>query len=504
MMGSFFIGATGMKTHTQGLNTVSNNISNANTVGYKQQQVVFQDLFSQDLPIGATGSQGPNQAGMGVQLGSVRTIFSQGSFEPGNSVTDLAIGGKGFFQVTSGDKVHYTRAGNFRFTADGLLNDPSGFTLMGVRLPSKDTSIGNNLEPIQVNFNDPTVAKSPSKMSTALNAVINLGDSTDKTQSPTNPYFSMLENWNGTATPSLSSQSYSYSQPLRVYDEQGNPHDLTVYFDGAPATSSNNKVFEYVVAMNPSEDGSAAAGTKAAGLLMSGTMTFSRSGDLMDMTAFTPSGPATKELNSWQPAPLVNGLPQFSANFVGTSSAQPLTLDFGIKGQQNVWSGAPASAAAIGNNPGMLPSIMPTKTASGNSTAREGSSSTRKYSQDGFPQGDLLDITITSEGTVQGKYSNNELVDFYKIPLARFTSEDGLRREGDNHYSATLESGQVEFGMPGTSNFGKLSVNQLETSNVDMSREMVNMIIIQRGFQMNSKSVTTADAMLQKALELKR
>lgn len=502
MMGSLFIGATGMKTHSTGLGTVSNNIANANTIGYKQQQVVFQDLFSQDLAIGATGSQGPNQAGMGAQVGSVRTIFTQGAFEPGNSVTDLAIGGKGFFQVTSEDKVHYTRAGNFRFTQDGFLNDPSGFTLMGSRISNNPNIKKETLEPIQLDFNDPTVAKSPAKTSTALNAVVNLGDSTDKTQSEANPYFALLESWKGNGTPPISTSNYSYAQPMRVYDQQGNSHDITVYFDGAPS-STGSKTFEYLVAMNPSEDGSAASGTDSAGLLMSGTMTFSSNGELKNMTAFTPTGSATKDLNAWQPAPLVNGLPQFSANFVG-AGIQPLTLDFGIKSQQNMWAGAPASAAAIGTDIGKLPSMMPIQTSSGNSTARNGSSSTRRYSQDGYPQGDLVDITITSEGKLQGKYSNSQVVDFYNIPLARFTSEDGLRREGNNHYSATLDSGGPEFGLPGTSNYGKLSVNQLETSNVDMSREMVNMIIIQRGFQMNSKSVTTADTMLQKALELKR
>ncbi len=504
MMGSLYSGATGMKTHGQGLNAVSNNIANVNTVGYKQQSVVFQDLISQNLAAGSAIGQGPNQVGTGVQLGSVRTIHTQGAFEPGNAITDLAIGGKGFFQVTSGDKTHYTRAGNFRFDAEGYLKDPSGFSLMGMKLPNDAQVNEQNLEAIRIDFTDPAVAKSPSKTSTALNAVVNLGDNTDKSQSEVNPYFGMLESWNGTATPPIQTSGYSYSQPLRVYDESGQSHDLTVYFDGAPSSSPGMQVFEYVIAMPPYEDGSAAAGTAAAGLLMSGTMSFSRTGELMDMTAFTPTGAATKDLNAWTPAPIVNGLPQFNANFIGTSGNQPLTIDFGIKTGQSTWGNAPQSAAAVGNDSSKLPSMMPTEKSSSNSTARKGSSSTRSYAQDGYPQGDLMDITVNPEGVLQGRYSNSETIDLYQVPLARFTSEDGLRREGSNHYSATLDSGDVEFGIPGTSNLGSVIANQLESSNVDMSREMVNMIILQRGFQMNSKSVTVADTMLQKALELKR
>ena len=95
-------------------------------------------------------------------------------------------------------------------------------------------------------------------------------------------------------------------------------------------------------------------------------------------------------------------------------------------------------------------------------------------------------------------------MELYRIPLYRITSQDGLRREGGNRYSASLESGEAQEGIPGTENFGTLSEYSLEQSNVDYAREFTNMIIVQRGFQMNSKVVTTSDQMLQKALELKR
>jgi flagellar hook protein FlgE len=105
---------------------------------------------------------------------------------------------------------------------------------------------------------------------------------------------------------------------------------------------------------------------------------------------------------------------------------------------------------------------------------------------------------------MSGKFSNGQVVDLYQIPLFRFTSEFGLRREGGNHFSATRESGEAQEGTAKTENFGSVAASTLEMSNVDASREFVNMIITQRGFQSQSKVVTTADTMLQKALELKR
>lgn len=506
MMSSLYIGATGMKTHGSGLSVVSNNMSNVSTIGYKQQSVVFEDLFSQNLAIGATGSQGFNQMGLGASAGPTRTIFTEGSYEPGSSATDLAITGGGYFQVTSNEKTHYTRAGNFRFKPDGSLQDPSGFTLTGEKMEN-GVSTGT-LEPIHIDFQNEGITSVHARMSSQLKAVLNIGSSSDLSTDATDPYFSLQQGWNGTMTPPLSGTAYTSAQPMTVYDSEGTQHELMLYLDGAPSLSNGKQVYEYVIGMNPEEDGSVAAGTEGAGLLMAGTLTFSASGQLEDMSAFVPGTGGGKDLASWTPASLVDGVPQFTARFAGVEGSleeQPLTLDLGIQSQESVWTSVPASAAEVGLAEAGLPSLGTTTKGTVNSTAFDGTTSRLvSYNQDGVGEGSLVDISVTENGLVQAQYSNSETVDLYRIPLFRFTSEDGLERAGSNHYVATEDVGQIEYGEAGTENWGAIVAEQLETSNVDMSREMVNMIVIQRGFQMNSKSVVTADSMLQKAIELKR
>lgn len=493
MNSSLYIGASGMKALGEGMNVVSNNIANSSTLGYKQQSIQFSDLmYSTQAGMGnwwnsQTDSRvALGQMGHGVQVDSVRTLFTEGGYETSNTLTDMSIAGKGFFEVTNPDgQKLYTRAGNFRFDNQGILKNPEGSALTGLQR-NPDGSTGPP-GPIQI---DP-YALNPPKTTSTMQIGLNLGFSDDKSTSSTDPYFGLVGQWDGTASPPLQGADYGYSQSLTVFDAAGNPHEVTAYFDGAPSNTSN-KVMEFVIGTSPGDP----MGADSDGLLMSGTLTFDSKGQLVDMTAFTPNG-STKDLTNWTAAPLSGGLPQFDLN------GQKITLDLGVKSGSS-WGNVPANAAAVGTDQGALPSIRPLEPSIDACTAYAGSSSTKKYQQDGFGEGSLSSMSINKNGEVIASYTNGQNATLYEIPLCRFTSEDGLRREGGNMFSATPESGQMDMGRAGTENFGPVISNSLELSNVDMAREMVNMIVTQRGFQSNSKAVTTADAMLQKAMELKR
>jgi flagellar hook protein FlgE len=204
------------------------------------------------------------------------------------------------------------------------------------------------------------------------------------------------------------------------------------------------------------------------------------------------------DLANWRPAELTDGLPQFSLD------GQAVSLDLGIRASGG-WQHPPDSAEDVGTRQGSLPSRGEITSRADATTALGSFSSLNRLHQDGYAQGMLMDINITAKGVVVGIYSNGQDLELYQIPLCRFTSEDGLRHEGHNLHSAwPNRTGPMEMGVPGTENYGAVMAHHIEGSNVELSREMVLMIMMQRGFQMNSKSITTADTMLQRAIELKR
>ena len=506
MMQGLYSGASGLRAHSAGMSSVAQNLANVGTVGYKQQSTLFDDMMYQTTrAAGATTQAGDSipvghQTGMGVRLAATRTLFTDGSYEQGNSFTDLAITGKGFFQVSDGENVYYTRAGNFRFDAEGTLRSADGKSVTGLALGEDGQPVGG-LAPIEIDFGAEGVTQSPPRATTSLTALMNLNVTNDSVSDPDNPYFSLLKSWNGGQTPPLTATDYK--QPLRVYDSQGTARDLTVYFDAAPG-ANGQKVVEFVVAMDPAADGRAAAqGSEGAGLLMAGTLTFSSSGELTNMSAFTPGSGDLKDLNNWTAAPLVNGTPQLSLAFADREP-QTVALNRGLTAGSDAWENMPASAAGVGTSISSLPGMSSPSHGTQQTSNLPVASSLISSRQDGYPTGELSDVQVEENGDIVATYSNGQTKSLYRIPVFRFASEDGLRHEGNNLYSAGEEAGNVEYGEAGTENYGTIMGGYLETSNVDMSREMTNMIITQRGFQSNSKTITTLDAMIQKALELKR
>ena len=496
---SLYIGATGMKGLAEGMNVTTNNLANVSTIGYKQQGILFSDIFyaeqggmgnwwnAQDNSRVALG-----QVGMGLQVESVRTLFGQGALESSNTVTDMAISGKGFFQVTDGVDLYYTRAGDFRPDREGVLRTPSGLALNGYKY-NADGSKGG-LQQITID----KFATMPSKSTTSVDMRFNLGLETPSSTDAANPYFSLLNTYDANASPPLSNLAYGYAQSITLYGENGNQQQATIYFDAAPSDRPGS-VVQYLISTGntPRDENGIAPGT---GALMTGTLTFDAKGQLTDMTAFTPSAEGSKDLADWVPSALSDGgLPQMTVNGVAT------TVNLGISAAGG-WQNAPANAATVGASQNALGGMGQDATVAVDATTNYKGSSpvTRRNNQNGYPEGFLSNISISANGDVVGLFSNNQSMDLWQIPVCRFTSEDGLRREGHNMFGATPDAGQMEMGEAGTENYGTIRAYNIENSNVDVATEMANMIITQRGFQSNSKVVTTADQMLQKAVELKR
>jgi len=550
---SLYQGITGLQAHSEKISVIGNNLANVSTVGFKGARMHFEDVMSQDTYTSA----GVAQVGRGVRVAAIYSDFAQGSFESTTESTDLAIGGSGFFTVKpqNTDNTYYTRAGNFRFDKDGYLTDPHGYVLQGWAMVKASTAAATGATTSTANVNTFSITgsptdirinnfQSPPEATSNISVITNLDpNNASKSNSSTDPYFAMFNNWDGTATTPLASTAYGYSSTLKVYDAVGAAHNLTVYYDQVTLSNAGgNTVWEYMVTSTPSEDGRILSGangtltsvnaTSAAGVLMIGTMTF-RAGALVSESAYTlKSNGGTlgmKNLTSWQLADFsTGGYPLITPNFIQASNASistatnatPIAVNFGIRNTDLTsngsgilgWSQAKGTlgntAAAVGpmiSNVGWVPGFKsPVIDAMTTQSYDTGGSSTLFQSQDGYTAGFLQSISVSREGILTGRYSNGQVLDLYSLTLTSFTNQWGLRREGGNLFSETRESGPALTGEANSPGKGTIASSTLEQSNVDMGSEFVQMITAQRGFQANTKVITTADSMLGEIIAMKR
>ena len=507
MMSSLYIGTTGMKTLAENMGVISNNLANVNTVAYKKTKMEFQDLMSQLQMSRSNMITNMSQVGMGANTLLNRTNFCNGSMETGSAVTDIGIQGIGFFGVqNNAGVIEYTRAGNFRFDKDGKLLDPEGWNLLGYKITNGVAS--NTPVPISLDLSSATgFGKMAPQSSSVITNILQLGNIENRHVDPANPFFGLAASYDATASPPLGPSSYSYSQPLDFYDANGTLHQLTMYVDYAD-TNGGRTAMEYVIAMPPEIVKDPVTGLpvlpteKGAGLFMAGTLTFDSTGVIQNITAFTP-GADPADLSGWTTAPTSNGFPVIPVALPGGGS-QSISLDLGFA-QPNGPAVPVATAAELVADANTIFGIAPGGKHNPSSTTMRSSTNGSLYQHtDGFPEGELRSLEITREGKVVANYTNSQSIDLYTIPLYRFTSQDGLIKQGSNHYAASPEAGNISHGVPGSENYGSLTPWSLETSNVDYANEFAELIITQRGFQANSKVITTSDAMLQKAVEIKR
>lgn len=522
--GSMYTGISGMQTASQGMSVVSNNLSNVNTVGYKGSKVTFEDTFYTAV----NSSAGVSQVGTGVTVSNIYGDFSQGAYEDSTSATDLAIGGKGYFQLVNpvSGNTYYTRAGDFSFDDEGYLTNSSGYRVQGWRTETDASGAVNAVGSITDIHIDSY--QSPPAATTSLFMGLNLDlDGDDNCTSTTgNIFFSMLESWDGTQDPPLGDSLYEYQATITVYDGNGSSHDLTVYFDQVENADGDN-IWEYIVTCDPSEDGRVIDGqevgdTSAAGLLMAGTMTFQDGGKLSAITAYTLKSTASgdlTDLSNWTLADMdEDGMPVFTGNFTGAdgadatdqSNASSIAISFGLSSSDVSGSGwnakaqAASNAGMIGSNASALGNLAEAELGSSATTSHDNSSSTLSASQDGYASGFLQNISVNNDGVIQATYSNGQIEDLYVLVLANFANEDGLKREGGSLFSQTRDSGEALTGTANSGSLGTIAANSLEQSNVDMATELVRMITYQRAYDASSKIISTADTMMSTIIATKR
>lgn len=508
---SLFSGISGLNTNGNAMSVIGDNISNVNTIGFKSSRTTFQDVLAQSVATAA----GSAQIGRGTTMSSIDTLFQQGSFESTSNATDLAIGGAGYFIVRQPSTTtdYYTRAGQFRFDRDGNFTNPSGYIGQGWQLDSEGNSIGTIQDIVLHEFT------SPPQETTSMTSITNLNSA------DTGASLSLFGTWNGTAAEPIADASYNYQSSMRVFDALGNAHDLTIYFDKINPTDTTNEYYngftdvnernnswEYTICSSPAEDQRAAfAASTARGVLMRGTVSYNTSGALSNVSSFVYDGSGDPTLAAnWSRATFdAAGYPQFSAEF-SAGVPQLVAVEQGLRNSDRLGGGAAdgwttggaASVAAIAG--GNIPRFAGMEPQATTSTQYASSPTTIYQSQDGYGTGFLENVSVDTSGVMVGHYSNGQILNLYQVALAKFNNEQGLSKIGGNLWSSSRASGPAITDRPGNNGLGSIAPNSLEQSNVDLASEFVRMITTQRGFQANSRIITTVDSLLQELINLTR
>lgn len=460
---ALYSGVSGLNTNSQAMSVIGNNLANTNTIGFKGARTVFSDLLSSSI----NGSGGKSQVGRGVNVSKVDNIYSQGTFESTESGLDVAIEGDSFFMLSEpGDNsIYYSRAGAFRFDENGFLVSPEGLVVQGKQY---DKGTGELIagDPSDIQVTDTGLIKAFASTEMVLNTNLDASES-----APTADF--------DHSDPT----TFNYSSSTEVFDSLGNPHLVTTYFRRLPTIPGTPLIPEVIadplavppIIGSPEIPAVPASQERTWDYYFSYTDGTGAEIDLNAGPPVTPSG----QLNFREDGTLPN-----AANDP-LQPADPEVANLIIPDWLN------------GSLPGQEIQVTI------DTTQFNSASSVISQNQNGFGAGNLTGVNIDSEGAVVASYSNGEQIKIAHITLAKFNNPNGLKAAGTNLYVANEESGAARIGIPGPE-LGKIFTNSLEQSNVDMGAEFVRMITVQRGFQANSKIITTVDELLGELINLKR
>lgn len=473
MLRSLFTGISGLSVHQMMLDVTSNNIANVNTTGFKSASTRFEDTFSQLVRSGAAprlnerGGMNPAQVGLGVKLQSITNNFTGGAAQNTGRNLDTMINGDGFFVLkkTNGTQV-YTRNGSFGLDAQGQVVAADGSFVQGWKADDKGAinasgQPGNIILPLTE-----TMKAAPTKK-------IIFAGNMPADQKLNNPSKSKDDTDN----------AFSRTQVRRVFDDKGNPHDILMKFVrtdyNVDGIGSNWGVAFYDLdAYNQvSENKKESARIKTEG---SDTVNFPEKGTALigDMIKVTFD----------------------SQGKISAADKEKLkAVKFGI------------SAFTVTDNNGVK------EAKAGDSLAKEkvtvdmsqltgfgGVNNFAVSQSDGNAAGTLTGFGVEADGTIRGTFSNGDTRALAKIATASFSNPLGLEKAGASYFVESGNSGQPQIGEPGSGTRGTMTGGAIEMSNVDLAAEFTNLILSQRGFQANSRVITTSDEILQELVNMKR
>jgi flagellar hook protein FlgE len=532
---SLFIGVTGLEAYQNQIDTISNNIANVGTTGFKGQSVNFQDMIYQaqsfaTAPTQTTGGINGQDAGLGVKIGSIDTNFAQGGLTTTGVNTNLAMNGDGFFVLrkpNGNGTPLYTRNGDFSLNSNGLLYDGSNGMAVQGYLADKNGNITQTGTPGDITI---PLGLQSQAVGTGLNGKLKFGNTGDQVFDVSLGGNLDQSQWikeaqGLQAAPPAAGTGSPYTISTTIYDSLGNAHlaQITYTPDAAGAAAGP-----------PAANGLPNQVADSSGVLHNAASRWKVSVSFADGTSFdaiqTPGsiaagGVVTPAVTTAAPVSTGDvGFAYFDQNgqYINTSSIEGAAAGQNITGanvhanngaaslltgdQLNVrsWGTGGTNASVAPTAGGPAPQTGPIGLDFHNSTSLAGTASANVIAQNGYAAGILSNLTIGQDGTINGAFSNGQTTTLGRVAVATFQNEQGLQRVGGGDFSETANSGLAQVGTAGVGRFGAIVSGSLESSNVSIADEFTKMIAAQNAYQANSKSITTASEDMQTVISLIR
>jgi flagellar hook protein FlgE len=463
---SFNIALSGVAAAQRDLDTTANNIANVNTVGFKESRAEFGDVYAQSLLAG-----GKTKVGDGVLTQDVAQQFSQGSLQFTNNALDLAITGNGFFATVpnlDSRDFSFTRAGQFKLDSENFVVNSAGDNLLGFPVNTDGSSSSVALSTtVPVRIPDSSGAPvETSQVSIKMNLPAGAAPVNPDLFNPDDPL------------------TYNAATSVTVFDTLGDSHVMTYYFmkdlaavaanpprnewigvtyvDGKPLDTEGTTPGAIPIA------GDNVVGETSGNVVAGYRMQFSNGGDFVGIQnsdgVLAPTGNITSE--PLGPDILING----------SNPDQTISTNFGLD---------PLNATP--NEPTQFASPF----------------EVTSLEQNGLPVGRLTGIDIGPDGLVRATYSNGTSEPIVRVALVRFANDQGLTQQSGTQWKESILSGEALAGEATTGTFGEINSSALEQANVNLTTELIDMIIAQRNFQANSRALEVNNQLNQTVLNIR-
>ena len=468
MMRSLYSGVAGLKTHQTKMDVIGNNIANVNTTGFKSSSVLFSDVLYQTSAnaTGATATTGgtnASQIGLGTKTASIQTSITQnGSAQTTNNTYDMMLSGSAFFVVSRGGSNYFTKVGSFGVDGSGCLVNGSGYQVMGWQVdPDNPTQIKKDTVSALYPESEANKVSSP-QMTTDAHLTGNI-DMTD-------PELTSVDG----RTISVSiydALGYNYTVKFKLTQDQ-NQADKSLYNLEITSIKDSNNI-EITGTDDPTTDVVEGGYTATIGGANSIQVKFDADTGNFEYAGAAGQKNAMLEIKPKNP----NEKGDVFQSVINGEKMDGIDVDFSYltRFESNRKSTVKAVRGAADSTGG------------------------------GRSMGKLNDVSIDETGKLYGVYTNGETKLLGQISVATFENPMALEALGNSVYTTTQNSGYFDgIGTSVDENGGKISQGVLEMSNVDLSAEFTDMITTQRGFQANSRIITTSDSMLEELVNLKR